>query len=66
VTIRAGSAVLWTNKDGAPHTVTAKDGSFDSGNLAQGASFSFTFQKAGTYDYFCAIHPSMKGTVVVQ
>jgi plastocyanin len=67
VTVKVGDSVTWTNKDSAPHTVTAADGSFDSGSLAQGASFSFTFQKAGTYTYRCTVHPSMPtATVIVQ
>jgi plastocyanin len=67
VTVKVGESVTWTNKDSVPHTVTAADGSFDSGSLAQGASFSFTFQKAGTYTYRCTVHPSMPtATVIVQ
>jgi plastocyanin len=67
VTVKVGDTVTWTNKDSVPHNVTAADGSFNSGSLAQGASFSFTFQKAGTYTYRCTIHPSMApATVIVQ
>ena len=66
VTIKAGESVTWTNEDPMNHTVTADNGEFDSGNLGQGATFSFTFDKAGTYPYHCSIHPTMKGTVVVQ
>ena len=67
ITVKVGDSVTWTNKDSAPHTVTAADGSFDSGSLAQNASFSFTFQKAGTYTYRCTIHPTMPtATVIVQ
>ena len=63
---KVGQQITWTNDDAAPHTVTAKSGgSFDSGTLAQGASFSFTPEKAGTITYFCAIHPSMVGTIEV-
>jgi plastocyanin len=66
ITIKAGESVTWTNQDGSTHTVTADNGEFDSGNVAAGATFSFTFAKAGTYPYHCTIHSSMKGTVVVQ
>ncbi len=48
------------------HTVVADNGEFKSGDLGQGATFTFKFDKAGTYPFHCSIHPSMKGTVVVQ
>jgi plastocyanin len=63
--VKVGDSVKWTNSDGATHTVTADDGAFDSGNLAGGKSFSFTFDEAGTFAYHCNIHQSMTGTVVV-
>ena len=63
-TVKVGQKVTWTNQDDAPHTVTG--GELDSGNLAKGASFSFTPTKAGTISYICAIHPTMKGTLTVQ
>lgn len=66
ITVAAGTTVTFTNNDAATHTATADDGSFNSGDLATGASFTHTFGKAGTYTYRCAIHPSMKGSVVVQ
>jgi plastocyanin len=66
ITIKAGESVTWTNQDSPTHTITADNGEFDSGNIASGATYSFTFAKAGTYPYHCTIHPSMKGTVVVQ
>jgi plastocyanin/uncharacterized cupredoxin-like copper-binding protein len=65
-TVSAGSEVTWMNADPAPHTVTAEDGSFDSGPLDQGGTFSMTFNEAGEVAYACAIHPTMKGTVTVQ
>jgi plastocyanin len=64
--VPVGTTVTWTNQDSASHTVTADDGSFDSGQLAQGATFSQTFAKAGTYTYHCANHPNMTATVVVK
>jgi len=65
VTIKSGGTVTWTNADGMPHTVTANDGSFGSEQLGRGGSFSQTFTKPGTYSYYCALHPNMRGTVVV-
>ncbi len=65
ITVTAGSTVTWVNRDGVAHTVSADDGSWGSGNLAQGATYSHTFDKPGTYTYHCAIHPYMHGTVVV-
>jgi plastocyanin len=63
---KVGQKITWTNDDAAPHTVTAKSGGeLDSGTLAQGASFSFTPETAGTIEYFCTIHPSMVGTIEV-
>jgi plastocyanin len=63
---KVGDSVKWTNEDGATHTVTADDGAFDSGNLAAGKAFSFTFDKAGTFAYHCNIHQRMTGTVTVS
>jgi plastocyanin len=65
LTVPLNTTVTWTNTGGAAHTVTSTSGAFDSKRLASGASFSWTFTAAGTYDYVCAIHGSMKGTVVV-
>jgi plastocyanin len=66
VTIKAGESVTWTNQDSANHTVVADKGEFTSGDLANGATFAFKFDTAGTYAYKCSIHPSMTGTVIVQ
>ena len=66
LTVKVGTKVTWTNNDSATHTVTADQGAFDSKDLPPGQSYSFTFTKAGTYAYHCAIHPSMTATVVVQ
>lgn len=65
VQVKAGTTVTWTNEDTAPHTVTFKNGMRDSGVLRQGQSFSYTFTTAGTYPYYCAVHPSMTASVVV-
>lgn len=66
VTIKAGESVTWTNQDPTNHTVTADNGEFKSSDIANGATFTFKFDKAGTYPYHCSIHPTMKATVVVQ
>lgn len=66
VTVKVGTTVTWTNGDDIPHTVVAKDHSFKSAVLDTGDKFSFTFARAGTYDYFCSIHPHMTGRVVVK
>lgn len=66
VTIKAGESVTWTNQDSANHTVVADNGEFKSSDLANGATFTFKFDKAGSYAYSCSVHPSMKATVVVQ
>ncbi len=65
LTIPVGTTVKWTNQDPADHTVTADDQSFDSGQLAQGKSFSFTFTKDGTFTYKCSNHSNMVGTIIV-
>ena len=65
LTVQVGTTVTWTNADQMHHTVTAASGSFDSGDLGQGATFSYTFTKEGTYDYTCTYHPNMLGQVIV-
>jgi len=68
--VAKGTKVTWTNKDGTAHTVTSgtrpnKDGKFD-GQVAAGASFSFTFTDAGVYQYYCSIHSTMDATITVK
>ena len=63
--VAAGDKVEWTNRDIVPHTATSADGSWDAGELAGGRSGSVVVAKAGTFDYFCRFHPSMKGALVV-
>ncbi|HSX43143.1 MAG TPA: cupredoxin domain-containing protein [Candidatus Saccharimonadales bacterium] len=67
ITVRVGTTVTWTNQDSAAHTVTETDGKTgpDSGTLATGKSYSFTYAAAGTYSYHCDFHSSMVGTVTV-
>jgi amicyanin len=66
VTIGAGGTVTWTNEGPSVHTVTADDGSFGSGNLSSGGTFSQTFNEPGTYDYHCTPHPFMTAQVIVE
>jgi len=70
ITVNAGDTVTWTNVDTTPgngHTVTSSGrGPLKSSSLSQGATFSYTFTAAGTYPYYCAIHPDMTGTVTVR
>lgn len=66
ITVTAGTTIVWTNKDAVTHDVTSDKGSFSSGPLGTGATYSKTFTAVGTYSYICSIHPSMTGTVVVQ
>ena len=64
LTIDRGTRVTWTNRDSERHTATGPG--FDSGNLAQGQSFSFVFTQAGTFNYHCNFHPSMTATITVR
>lgn len=66
VTIPAGGTVEWDNDDGARHTITATDKSFDSGDLKPGQKWSHTFATAGTFAYACTQHPEMTATVIVK
>ena len=63
ITVTKGTTVTWTNKESAPHTV--KGTAFTSGTLNQGQSYSYTFNEAGTFEYLCGIHPSMRAKVIV-
>ncbi|MDA4128206.1 MAG: plastocyanin/azurin family copper-binding protein [Thaumarchaeota archaeon] len=70
-TVKVGGTVTWVNKDTTTHTVTSTSvpsgaKTFDSGNLPYGLSFSVKFDQPGTYQYYCSIHPSMKGTIIVM
>ena len=66
LTVPAGTTVTWTNRDDIPHTVVSTDGDFKSKVLDTDDKFSFRFAKAGTYPYFCSIHPKMTAKVIVQ
>ena len=65
VAVEPGSTITWTNKGDEPHTVTADDGSFDSGRLNPGDSYTVAFDGQGTVTYHCTIHPEMRGSVTV-
>lgn len=66
VTVAVGATVTWINRDDIPHTVVSTEGIFKSKVRDTDEAFSYTFTKAGTYLYFCSIHPKMMGTVIVK
>ena len=66
LTVSVGATVTWTNHDDIPHTVVSTDGVFKSKVRDTDEKFSYTFTKAGTYPYFCSVHPKMTGKIVVQ
>jgi plastocyanin len=66
LTVPVGTTVTWTNRDDIPHTAVSTEGAFKSKVMDTDEKFSFTFSKAGTFSYFCSIHPKMTGKVVVQ
>ena len=66
LTVPANKAVTWVNKDDVPHVIASTDGLFKYKALDTDDKFSFTFNKAGTYSYYCSIHPKMVGKIVVQ
>jgi plastocyanin len=65
LTIAAGDTVTFVNEDGAPHTASANDGSFETGRLSKGDAASITFATAGSFDYFCKVHRKMKARITV-
>ena len=66
LTVTPGTTVTWTNRDDIPHTVVSDDKIFKSKVLDTDEKFSYTFDKPGSYPYFCSVHPKMTGKVVVQ
>jgi plastocyanin len=66
LTVPVGTTVVWTNSDDIPHTSVSTEGVFKSKVLDTDEKFSYTFTKAGTYPYYCTIHPKMTGKIVVQ
>jgi plastocyanin len=65
VTVPVGTRIVWVNDDDIPHSIVETTGKFHSPALDTEDKFSFTFDKAGSYEYFCGLHPHMKGKVVV-
>lgn len=66
LTVPPGQTVTWANRDNLDHTIDADDGSFSSGKLKTGRSFTHRFDKAGTYPYSCTLHPREKGRIIVK
>jgi plastocyanin len=66
ITVAPGTTVTFVNDDQEPHTVTANDKTFDSEGLDTNQKFTHTFAKAGTFQFFCEVHPYMHGTVIVK
>ena len=66
ITVPVGTTVTWTNSDDIPHTAVSTDGVFKSKVMDTDEKFSYTFAKAGTYSYYCSVHPKMTGQVVVK
>lgn len=64
--VSVGDTITFTNMDGAPHTATAKNGAFDTGRLSKGKSAKVKVSSAGTLNYFCQVHPSMKAKISVK
>jgi plastocyanin len=66
IEVSAGTTIVWTNRGQVTHTVTADDGSFESGNIDPGKQRGLTFARAGTFPFHCTPHPFMKGVIVVR
>ena len=66
LTVPVNSTVTWINKDDVPHVIASDEGVFKSKALDTDDKYSYTFSKAGTYAYYCSIHPKMVGKIVVQ
>ncbi len=64
--VTKGDKITWTNNDTVAHTVTSDNGKFESGQLAPGKTFEFTFNEMGTFSYHCSNHPTMKATITVK
>lgn len=66
LTVHVGDTIVWVNDDLFPHTVTAKTGRFDSGDIAAGKSWTYTVKAEGLFAYFCTYHTTMKGTLRIR
>jgi plastocyanin len=66
LTVKRGDRVVWVNRDFFPHTATALDRSFDSGDIGTNAAWTYVADKSGTFSYVCTLHPTMKATLTVK
>lgn len=66
IAVNVGDTVIWKNEDIVPHTATARNKGFDSGNIEPGGSWRYVANKKGTYSYYCAYHPNTKGRLIVR
>ena len=66
ITIAKGETVTWTNEDSSPHQIASDNGKFQGPSFSKGQTYSFTFNDTGAFPYHCAIHPMMKGNIVVK
>lgn len=66
VTVRRGDTVVWKNHDPFPHTATSREAGFDSRSIGANKSWRYIARKAGTFPYVCTLHPTMKGTLIIQ
>ena len=66
IEVSRGDTVTWRFRDAVPHTVTGRGGDFSSDRMTAGGSFQHTFSEAGEFDYYCAVHPNMRGKVIVK
>jgi plastocyanin len=65
ITVKSGTTITWTNKDGVAHTVTSDNNLFNSGSIGNGGTYSYTFSTVGTFQYHCSLHPEMTAKVIV-
>ena len=61
-----GTTIIWYNIDSVDHTVTARDNSFDSGRISPNETFEYTFEQSGELEYYCKIHSSMVGEIIIE
>ena len=66
LSLARGDTVVWTNTDFVPHTATARDTSWDSGSMAANATWRFVADAPGAHEYYCVLHPGMRGTITVR
>jgi plastocyanin len=66
LTVKVGDSIEWVNKDPFPHTATSRAGSFDSGEIGPGKSWTYTARAKGEFPYICTLHPTMRAMLRVQ